>query len=241
MIFDNKRAAIAQIEEMVRTIPGWSPVDELYSLYMLVLASQDIPGDVVEIGSWCGRSACVLAQAARQAGDPRIHCVDLFPGRDDWYENADGSFSMRVEIDGRLYGGYQDQTVWREPFLRDIAPLYERHAGVLEIFQASIRTAGVEEWIVSHRGDATNFFANVGADFRCRLAFLDGDHGYVPLCADIRLVDQHLSPGGWICFDDAFSTYDGVDRAITDLILDNPNYDIHQQLTRKFFVARKRA
>jgi len=234
------RPAIAQIEDQVRDIPGWTPIDELYSLFSLVLATRDVPGDIVEIGSWCGRSACVLAQASRLAGQPVVHCVDLFPERGDWFENPDGSYSMQVSINGRTYGGYQDQTVWREPFLKDIAPLYESHAGVFEIFQDSIRRAGVEDLIRSHRGDARDFFNKLGPDFRCRLAFLDGDHGYEAVCNDIRLVDRHLSPGGWVCFDDAFSTYDGVDQAIRDLILSNPDYEIRQQMTRKFFVARKR-
>lgn len=232
---------IAQIEEMVRDIPGWTPVDELYSLFCLVMATRDIQGDIVEVGSWCGRSACVLAEASRLAGGSMVHCVDLFPERGDWFENPDGSFSMKVAIEGRNYGGYQDQTVWREPFLKDIAPLYERHAGVFEIFQDSIRRAGVENLISSHRGDALDFFNKQGPDFRCRLVFLDGDHGYEAVCNDIRLVSRHLSPGGWLCFDDAFSTYDGVDQAIRDLVLVNPDYEICQQMTRKFFVARKRA
>ena len=45
--------------------------------------------------------------------------------------------------------------------------------------------------------------------------------------------------GGWICFDDAFSSYEGVDRAIARLVIDNPAYDLTRQLTRKCFAARK--
>lgn len=234
------RPAIDQIEEVIRDIPGWSPVDQLYTLYSLVLATSGLPGDVVEIGSWCGRSASVLGLAARYAGNTRVHCVDLFPERDDWYENADGSYSFKVNIDGRTYSGYTDQTVWQEPFLRDIAPLYEKHRGVLEIFQNSVAQTGVADLIAAHRGDAASFFAQVGDDFHCRLAFLDGDHSYDAVCDDIRQVDRHLVPGGWICFDDAFSYYDGVNRAISDLIIANADYDLKQQMTRKCFVARKK-
>lgn len=234
------RPAIDQIEEVIRDIPGWSPVDQLYTLFSLVLATSGLKGDVVEIGSWCGRSASVLGLAARFGNNTRVHCIDLFPERDDWYENADGSYSFKVSIDGQTFSGYADQTVWKEPFLRDIAPLYEKHTGVLEIFRQSVSRAGVADLIDAHRGDASTFFAQAGEAFRCRLAFLDGDHGYAAVCEDIRSVDRHLVPGGWICFDDAFSYYDGVNRAISDLIIDNPAYDLKQQMTRKCFVARKK-
>jgi len=54
-------------------------------------------------------------------------------------------------------------------------------------------------------------------------------------------MDRYLVPGGWICFDDAFSYYDGVNRAIEDCIINNPGYELCQQMTRKFFIARKKS
>ena len=52
-------------------------------------------------------------------------------------------------------------------------------------------------------------------------------------------ISARLVPGGWLCFDDAFSTYEGVDRAIRDLVIGKPEFDFSQQLTRKLFVARR--
>ena len=49
-----------------------------------------------------------------------------------------------------------------------------------------------------------------------------------------------LVNGGWICFDDAFSCYEGVNQAIRELILADPQFDLCQQMTRKLFVARKK-
>jgi hypothetical protein len=49
-----------------------------------------------------------------------------------------------------------------------------------------------------------------------------------------------LLPGGWICFDDAFSHYDGVNRAIQDKVINSGRYELCQQMTRKLFVARRR-
>ncbi|HEY8133602.1 MAG TPA: class I SAM-dependent methyltransferase, partial [Thermoanaerobaculia bacterium] len=76
---------------------------------------------------------------------------------------------------------------------------------------------------------------------RIRFAFIDGDHSYDAVCRDIDAVHRFLAPGGWIAFDDAFSSYDGVSRAIEDRIINSGKYDYAQQLTRKCFVARRRA
>lgn len=233
------RPAITQLESVVRDIPGWSPIDQLYSLYLLTLSLSDVPGDVLEIGSWCGRSAVALGLAAQQARVPAVHCVDLFPERDHWYTHEDGSHSFRLTLGGRTYASYVDQRVWDEPFQRDIAPLYEKDTGILDIFNRVIAEKGVAGVVRPFRGDAEDFFAREGAGRTFRLAFLDGDHGYEAVTRDIRMATEHLAPGGWLCLDDAFSSYDGVDRAIRDHVLEDPRFDVKQQLTRKCFAARK--
>jgi predicted O-methyltransferase YrrM len=231
---------IAQIEEKVQEIPGWSPVDQLYTLFNLAYFTPDLEGDIVEIGSWCGRSAFVLGLAARLTGNTRVHCVDLFPEKDDWRQNEDGSYSFEVEIGGIVYSGYRDQTVWKDPFERDIAPLYAQHRSVLEIFIETISRNHLQDFIRVYRGDSALFVRSVGEYFKCKLAFIDGDHSYEAVCRDIRNIDRFLVAGGWICFDDAFSGYAGVNEAIEDCVIKNPDYELGQQMTRKFFIARKK-
>lgn len=231
---------INQIEEMVRDIPGWSPIDQLYTLFNLVYFSADLEGDILEIGSWCGRSAVVLGTAARLIGNTKVHCVDLFPKKDDWQQNEDGSYSFKVRLDGVTYGGYQDQTVWQEPFERDMLPIYEKYNGILDVFNETIAKNRLQDLVVAHVADSTRFVTAISDNFKCKLAFLDGDHSYEAVRHDIQNVERFLVPGGWICFDDAFTTYDGVNRAIEECILNNPIYQFRQQMTRKLFVARRR-
>ncbi|TRZ89736.1 MAG: class I SAM-dependent methyltransferase [Methanosarcinales archaeon] len=231
---------INQIENMVQDIPGWSPIDQLYSLFNLVYLTSDTPGDIIEIGSWCGRSASVLATAARLIGSTKVYCIDLFPEKNDWKQNDDGSYSFEVQIEGKVYGGYKDQTVWREPFEKDIAPLYEKHNGILDIFTEAIGRLDLQDIVEAHRGDSTVCKRLTERNVWCKLAFLDGDHSYASVCQDIRNVEDILLDGGWICFDDAFSSYGGVNQAINELIINNPMYELQQQMTRKFFVARRK-
>lgn len=228
------------IEEMVAGIPGWTPIDQLCALSTMVTMTTGLPGDVLEIGSWCGRSSIVLARAAR-AGGSRVHCVDLFPAKSDWKMNAKGDYYFDVELDGRRIAAYDTFYVWPEVYRRDMAPLYERYDSVYEAFAESVERAGLRDVVVPFRGDVTMFAAAAPAGFRCRVAFVDGDHGYRAVCNDIGQVERFLVPGGWICLDDAFASYEGVNRAIEDRILRNPDYELAQQLTRKLFVARRKS
>ena len=227
-----------QIEEAVKDIPGWSPIDQLYSLFTLVTFASPTEGDILEIGSWCGRSAVILGRAAREL-DAHLHCVDLFPEKEDWYQNNDRTWSFRVKVDGKSIGSYELQTVWKEPFENQILPLYEKYGSVRKVFDKSIETHSLKEFVTAKKGDMEVFSKTCPQNLKLRMAFIDGDHGYVAVCNDIRAVDKYLLPGGIICFDDAFSSYEGVDRAITELIINNPAYTVKKQMARKFFVAKK--
>ncbi|MFZ4855512.1 MAG: class I SAM-dependent methyltransferase [Desulfuromonadaceae bacterium] len=240
MNIDTTAPIIKQLEDAVQAIPGWSPVDQLYSLFNLVYMTSGLEGDIIEIGSWCGRSAVALGMAAQLTGGTKIHCIDLFPAKDDWRENPDGSFSLEVTIDGRTFGGYQEQTVWREPYLKDIAPLYENYASIYDIFCQSIKSNGLESLVSTYRGDSSTFMSSITDNFKCRVAFIDGDHSYDAVCDDIHNIERFLISGGWVCLDDAFSHYDGINRAINDCIISSGKYELCQQMTRKFFVARKK-
>lgn len=232
--------AIKTIEDIVKDVPGWSPTDQLHTLFTLVYASADLPGDVVELGSWCGRSAVALGLAARLTGKTNVHCIDLFPERGDWRRNTDGTYSFSVSIDGKTYGAYEEQTVWEEPYLQAIAPLYETHEGILEIFKETMLRNNLEDVVHPFKGTMRIFLASVPEDFKCKLAFIDGDHGYEAVCDDIKAIEPFLVDGGWLCFDDAFSSYEGINKAIDEMILGSEKYELAQQMTRKFFVAKKK-
>ena len=230
---------VTQIEDMVREVPGWSPHDQLVALFSLAYFS-DVPGDIIELGSWCGRSAIALGLAAKLTGGSIVHAIDLFPERGDWRRNPDGTYSFAVTIGGATIRAYEEPAVWAEPYERDIAPLYEKHGGVLEVFREAIARNGLQHVVRPFKGDMAMFARAAPQGMRCKLAFIDGDHSYEAVCHDIDVVERFLSPGGWICFDDAFSYYDGVNQAITDRIVNSGRYDHCQQVTRKFFVARRR-
>src|ERR1700693_5081954 len=113
----------AMLERMVADVHGWSPQEPLYSLFLLGYASRDLAGHLAEIGAWCGRSSVALGLAARLAGATRVYSVDLFPRRDDWHENEDGTYSLRVKLEGGTVSSYDGHRLWREPYLAQVKPL----------------------------------------------------------------------------------------------------------------------
>lgn len=234
------KSITTQIEEAVQDIPGWSPIDQLLTLFTLAYTSADLDGDILELGSWCGRSAVALGMAAKLSGRGKVHCVDLFPEKNDWFKNEDGTYSFAVTLNGKTYGAYQDQTVWAEPYLKDIAPMYERYRGTLEAFTFAMQANTLTEHVLPHRTDLEGFAKKAPTDFALRMAFIDGDHSYDAVAKDIKIVESFLLPDGWICFDDAFSSYDGVNEAIQKHVIDSGNYKRCQQMTRKCFVAQRR-
>jgi len=234
---ENIRSAI---ETATESVPGWSPTEQLFALFLLATSGAAEKGDILELGAWCGKSTIALAMAASLVGSCKVLSVDLFPEKHDWYQNEDGSYSFSVEIDGKVHSSYQTQTVWREPFERDIQPVYARWSATLDAFTENVTAAGLLDVVIPYRMDLERFAIDFAADTDLRLAFIDGDHSFEAVCNDIEIVDRMLLPGGWICFDDAFTSYDGVDEAIREKILHNPNYDTFMQPTRKLFVAKKK-
>jgi predicted O-methyltransferase YrrM len=230
--------AVKQLEDMVRDIPGWTPPDQLNALFSLAYAA-DVDGDIIELGSWCGRSATALGLAARLTGRSTVHAIDLFPEKSDWRRNADGSYSFSVAFGDRVIAAYRDPAVWAEPYERDIAPVYQLHHGILDAFREAMSRNALDTVVRPFRGDLQMFADAAPAHLRCKLAFIDGDHSYDAVVQDIATVERFLAPGGWLCFDDAFSAYEGVDRAITEKVIASPLYDRCQQVTRKLFVARR--
>jgi len=108
-------------------------------------------------------------------GSSKVHCVDLFPEKSDWKQNPDGTYSFDMVIEGKRYGGYQEQTVWKETFESQTGKIYDSYNGVYDCFRETVYKRGMDDVVRAHRGDLASLLDKLGPDFKCRLAFLDGD------------------------------------------------------------------
>jgi MMP 1-O-methyltransferase len=110
-------------------VPSWLGRQEALAL---ASACYTLPSNavVVEIGSFLGKSAILLAGARKERRSGRVHCIDPFDGSGD-------AFSVPA------YRAVADA---------DARPLRER-------FQANIARAGLTDWVEVHEGTAASVAA----------------------------------------------------------------------------------
>ena len=151
---------------LARRAPGFMPDDEGLALHRAALAAAPT-GPLLEIGSWCGKSAVYLGDAAEQAGTV-LFCVDHHRGSE---ENQPG---------------------WEhhDPTLVDPRT---RRIDTLPRFRRTIEEAGLEATVVAVVGESTL----VAAHWQTRLGmvFIDGGHGPDPAHADYDAWAPLVAPG----------------------------------------------
>ncbi len=76
---DHAIVDLEALAAMSRSIPGMISPRRGQLLYALCYM-QRLEGDVVEIGSWQGRSTSFLARAVRESGNGRLFAIDHFKG-----------------------------------------------------------------------------------------------------------------------------------------------------------------
>jgi MMP 1-O-methyltransferase len=156
-------------------VKGFLDPAEARALYELALEAA-LHGPVVEIGSYCGKSAIVLGTAAKEAGG-RLTTVDHHRGSE---ENQPG-------------WEYHDAELWDE------------EAGALDTLphlRRSLRRAGLEELvsvIVSRSAEAAKMWGPPIA-----MLFIDGGHTMEAALTDYRAWTPKLMPGGILAIHDVF-------------------------------------
>jgi predicted O-methyltransferase YrrM len=167
---DNALAAVAEAAR------GFMPRAEGEALYSAA-AAVEVDGPLLEVGSYCGKSAVYLGAAARERGRV-LFCVDHHRGSE---ENQPG-------------------WEWHEPDLVDPA------VGLLDtlpVFRRTIHDAGLEDVVVAVVGDSSV----VAAAWATPLAFvfIDGGHGREPARRDYEGWARHVRPGGVLAVHDVFT------------------------------------
>lgn len=74
--------AFREIVKQSDTVTGWFTIDDMRTLYGALVATQLIPGDLVEIGSYLGRSAIFSALVLQRHNIPKkIYSIDPHLGQ----------------------------------------------------------------------------------------------------------------------------------------------------------------
>jgi predicted O-methyltransferase YrrM len=154
---------------------GFMPSDEGVALYDAAMAVS-VDGPLLEVGSYCGKSAVYLGAAARQRGRV-LFSVDHHRGSE---ENQ---------------AGWE----WHEPDLVDPAV---GKMDTLPVFRRTVHDSGLEGTVVAVVGDSSA----VARNWRTPLAllFIDGGHGDEPARLDYEHWTPHVAPGGALVIHDVF-------------------------------------
>ncbi|MEZ5229617.1 MAG: class I SAM-dependent methyltransferase [Acidimicrobiales bacterium] len=155
---------------------GFMPPDEGLALYEAALGADPMLGPMLEVGSYCGKSALYLGTAARSL-DNQLFCVDHHRGSE---ENQ---------------AGWE----WHEPDLVD------PDIGVMDtlpIFRRTVYDAGLEPWVIAVVGDSPRVARHWATPLS--LLFIDGGHGVDPARHDFTGWTPHVAPGGYLVIHDVF-------------------------------------
>ena len=156
------------------------PDDEGLALYHAAFEAGKSPAAtpavLLEVGSWCGKSATYLGAAAEATGTQLVS-VDHHHGSEENQEGWDHFEQELVDpVDGRL--------------------------NTLPSFQRQIAVAGLERsvvGIVCHSADVAKWWATP-----LSFLFIDGGHGEEPAWADWNGWTPHLAVGGILAIHDVF-------------------------------------
>ena len=211
-----KSANLSGVLRLVDTIPGMTDHDKTAAV---IHAMQHAPdGDVVEIGSWWGRSAALFVLLAHAHGSGAVLCVD------PW---ASQSLPQGVDVLDRASAAADTEAALRI-FETNLAPLAGRRLNYLRacsIDAAPRYRPGLEI--------ETDTFGHTIYSGEIAILHIDGNHSEASAALDSRLWTPHVKPGGWIIFDDYVWAFgDGPKRA-GDAFLDRE----HDRIALSFVVG----
>jgi predicted O-methyltransferase YrrM len=165
-----------QLRSAAEAARGFMPPDEGLALHEAGLQVPDSGAPMLEIGSYCGKSAVYLGGAAAQRHTV-LFALDHHRGSE---ENQPG-------------------WEWHEPDLVD--PAVGR-MDTLPIFRRTVHDAGLEESVVALVGDSPT----VGRHWQIPLSllFIDGGHGHDPAHRDYETWVPWVQPDGLLAIHDVF-------------------------------------
>jgi MMP 1-O-methyltransferase len=165
----------ARLLEVARAAKGFMPDDEGLALYAAGRDGGSL-GPLVEVGSYCGKSAVYLGAAAR-AGGTVLFSVDHHRGSEE------------------------NQAGWEHHDPEVVDPDTGR-MDTLPFFRRTIERAGLEDAVVAVVGDSPVIAANWRTPLG--LVFVDGGHALDVVLADYEAWSPHVAAGGVLVFHDVF-------------------------------------
>ncbi|MGW7519184.1 class I SAM-dependent methyltransferase [Streptomyces sp. NPDC054796] len=155
---------------------GFMPLDEGLALYAAAVEASRLGLPLLEVGTYCGRSTLLLADAAREAG------------------------VSAVTVDHHR-GSEEQQPGWEYHDPEVVDPVVDR-MDTLPTFRRTLYAAGLEDHVIAVVGRSPAVAAAWGG--QVGLVFIDGGHTDEHARADYEGWTPHLAPGGLLVIHDVF-------------------------------------
>ncbi|MBQ0830127.1 class I SAM-dependent methyltransferase [Streptomyces tagetis] len=169
-------APAPDVQAAFEAAKGFMPPHEGLALYAAAVEAGGLGLPLLEIGTYCGRSTLLLAEAARLSG-VSVFTVDHHRGSEEQQPGWD----------------YHDpETVDAELGVMDTLPLFRR----------TLRRAELEEYVVALVGRSPQIAAVWNAPVG--LVFIDGGHTDEHAGADYEGWAPHVAEGGFLVIHDVF-------------------------------------
>jgi MMP 1-O-methyltransferase len=165
----------ARLLEVARAAKGFMPDDEGLALHAAGRDGGSV-GPLLEVGSYCGKSAVYLGAAARSGG------------------------TVLFSVDHHR-GSEENQAGW-EHHDPDVVDPDTGRMDTLPFFRRTIERAGLEDAVVAVVGDSPVIAANWRT--LLGLVFVDGGHALDVVLADYEAWSPHVAAGGVLVFHDVF-------------------------------------
>lgn len=163
------------LQSLARSVKGFMPDDEGLALYAAGIAAGAI-GPLLEIGSYCGKSAVYLGAAARETG------------------------TVLFTVDHH-HGSEENQAGWAHHDPDVVDPATGR-MDTLPFLRRTLRAAGLEDTVIIVVGDSPTVARHWAAG--CGLVFIDGGHALDVAMADYASWARVVLPGGMLAIHDVF-------------------------------------
>jgi hypothetical protein len=198
---------LASLFRHAELIPGMCDREKFCALYEIARRSPS--GDVVEIGSWWGKSAFILARLARCYGVGSLLCVDPWSNEHLVQNDAGGlvdAESARMDANEALV-----------VFEMNLLPYSNNHVNYLRMPS----TDGAE-YYRQHYKVTTTAFGSTDYSGHIAILHIDGNHSYASAKADVLAWSGFVVAGGWIIIDDYIWPYgDGPKRVGDEFLTEN--------------------
>lgn len=180
-------ANLAGILRLVDTIGGMTDHDKIAALVEVFRCAPR--GDIVEIGSWWGRSAALMLLLSKQYDIGNVLCVDPWTSdRATIDQGVDALDRSSARVD------------WNDAcaiFQCNLAPLADGRLNMFrDISAEAARHYGLRCKITSETFGQTEYAGSIS------VLHIDGNHAFEHADTDAKAWTPHMAPGGIVIFDD---------------------------------------